>query len=239
LKNDRIESDLMTSDTNINKKAIATSGPDRVKQNPLLKLVLEMGPLVLFFLANSRPTLFRPLLAPLLPASMLEGEKAGIFAATLVLMISVVAALLVSWHLTKKLPVMPVVTCIAVVFFGALTFFFHDDLFIKLKPTIVNFIFGGVLLGSLAFGKLLLPVVLDSVMNLSQEGWRQLTIRWGVFFFVLAALNEIVWRTQTTDFWVSFKAFGIMPLTIVFALAQVPLIMKHEIKEEEAVGSRD
>ena len=239
MKNDRIESDLMTSDTNINKKAIATSGPDRVKQNPLLKLVLEMGPLVLFFLANSRPTLFRPLLAPLLPASMLEGEKAGIFAATLVLMISVVAALLVSWHLTKKLPVMPVVTCIAVVFFGALTFFFHDDLFIKLKPTIVNFIFGGVLLGSLAFGKLLLPVVLDSVMNLSQEGWRQLTIRWGVFFFVLAALNEIVWRTQTTDFWVSFKAFGIMPLTIVFALAQVPLIMKHEIKEEEAVGSRD
>ena len=235
MKHDRIESELMTSETktNINKKTIAAAGPDRVKHSPMLKLVLEMGPLVLFFLANSKPALFRPLFAPLLPQSMLEGEKAGIFTATLVLMISVVVALLVSWHLTKKLPVMPVVTCVAVIFFGALTFFFHDDLFIKLKPTIVNVIFGSVLLGSLAFGKLLLPLVLDSVMNLSQEGWRQLTIRWGVFFFVLAALNEIVWRTQTTDFWVSFKAFGIMPLTIIFALAQVPVIMKHEIKEEE------
>jgi len=124
-KNDRIESELMTSETqtNIGKKAIATSGPDKLKQNPMLKLVLEMGPLVLFFLANSRPALFRPLLAPLLPQSMLEGEKAGIFAATLVLMISVVVALLVSWRLTRKLPVMPVVTCIAVIFFGTLTFF--------------------------------------------------------------------------------------------------------------------
>ena len=202
------------------------------KQNPMLKLALEMGPLVLFFLANSRPALFRPLLEPLMPASLLEGEKAGIFAATLVLMIGVVVALLISWQMTKRLPVMPVVTCIAVVFFGALTFFFHDDLFIKLKPTIVNAIFGTILLGSLAFGKLLLPIVLDSVMNLSQEGWRQLTIRWGLFFYALAILNEIVWRTQTTDFWVSFKVFGIMPLTIIFALAQVPLIMKHEVKQE-------
>ena len=223
----------MTSEINTDArtKTVPTS-PSRRKQNPLLKLVLEMGPLVLFFLANSRPALFRPLLAPLLPAALLEGEKAGIFAATLVLMISVVVSLAVSWRLIGKLPVMPVVTCVAVLFFGALTFFFHDDLFIKLKPTIVNIIFGAALLGSLAFGKLLLPVVLDSVMHLSQEGWRRLTIRWGAFFFVLAALNEIVWRTQTTDFWVSFKAFGIMPLTIAFALAQVPLILKYEIKEE-------
>lgn len=204
------------------------------KQNPMLKLALEMGPLVLFFLANSRPALFRPLLEPIMPAALLEGEKAGIFAATFVLMISVVVSLFISWRLTKHLPVMPVVTCIAVVFFGALTFFFHDDLFIKLKPTIVNVIFGTVLLGSLAFNKLLLPVVLDSVMHLTQEGWRKLTVRWGIFFFILAALNEIVWRTQTTDFWVSFKVFGIMPITIAFALAQVPLILKHEIKDPEA-----
>jgi intracellular septation protein len=117
------------------------------------------------------------------------------------------------------------------VFFGGLTFLFHDELFIKLKPTIVNTIFGTILLGALAFGKPLLPVLLDSVLQLTEEGWRKLTIRWGVFFFVLAVINEIVWRTQTTDFWVSFKAFGIMPLTIVFALAQVPLILKHEIKQ--------
>lgn len=181
------------------------------QQNPTLKLVLEMGPLVAFFVTN---------------------WKFGIFPATGVLMACVVLALAVSWFVTRHLPVMPVVTCVAVVFFGALTFLFHDELFIKLKPTIVNSIFGAVLLGALAFGKPLLPVVLDSVMRLTEEGWRKLTLRWGVFFFVLAALNEIVWRTQSTDFWVSFKAFGIMPITIAFALAQIPLIMKHELKDE-------
>ncbi len=181
------------------------------QQNPTLKLILEMGPLVAFFVTN---------------------WKFGIFPATGVLMACVVLALGVSWVLTKHLPVMPVVTCVAVVFFGALTFLFQDELFIKLKPTIVNTMFGVILLGALAFGKPLLPIVLDSVMKLTDEGWRKLTLRWGLFFFVLAALNEIVWRTQTTDFWVSFKAFGIMPITIVFALAQVPLIMKHELKDE-------
>jgi intracellular septation protein len=178
--------------------------------SPGLKLVLEMGPLVAFFVTN---------------------YKFGIFPATGVLMTCVVAALIVSWILTRHLPVMPVVTCIAVVFFGALTFFFQDDLFIKLKPTIVNSIFGAVLLGALALGKPLLPVVLDSVLKLTDEGWRKLTLRWGLFFFLLAIVNEIVWRTQTTDFWVSFKAFGIMPLTIAFALAQLPLIMKYELKD--------
>ncbi|MDB5570695.1 MAG: septation protein [Hyphomicrobiales bacterium] len=188
----------------------------RPKQNPMLKLVLEMGPLVAFFLTN---------------------YKFGIFPATGVLMACVVAALIASWILTRHLPVMPVVTCVAVVVFGALTFFFQDELFIKLKPTIVNALFGTVLLGALAFGKPLLPVVLDSVMRLTEEGWRKLTLRWGLFFFVLAAVNEVVWRTQTTDFWVSFKAFGIMPLTIVFALAQVPLLLRHELKSDEANDS--
>jgi intracellular septation protein len=182
---------------------------------PGLKLVLEMGPLVAFFIVN---------------------WKYGIFPATGVLMACVVAALAASWLLTRKLPVMPVVTCVAVVFFGALTFVFHDDLFIKLKPTIVNSIFGAVLLIALAFGKPLLPIALDSVLRLTDEGWRKLTLRWGVFFFVLAALNEIVWRTQTTDFWVSFKAFGVMPLTIAFALAQTPLIMRHEAKDADEAG---
>lgn len=180
------------------------------QQNPTLKLVLEMGPLVAFFVTN---------------------WKFGIFPATGVLMACVVLALAVSWFVTRHLPVMPVVTCVAVVFFGALTFLFHDELFIKLKPTIVNSIFGAVLLGALAFGKPLLPVVLDSVMRLTEEGWRKLTLRWGVFFFVLAALNEIVWRTQSTDLWVTFKVFGILGLNLVFMMTQIPLIMRHQIKQ--------
>ncbi len=193
------------------KEADATKATAREPVSPGLKLVLEMGPLVAFFIVNWRY---------------------GIFPATGVLMACVVAALAASWTLTRKLPVMPVVTCVAVVFFGALTFLFQDELFIKLKPTIVNSIFGATLLVALAFGKPLLPIALDSVLRLTDEGWRKLTFRWGVFFFVLAALNEIVWRTQSTDFWVSFKAFGVMPLTIAFALAQTPLIMRHEAKDD-------
>jgi intracellular septation protein len=180
--------------------------------NPAVKLALELGPLALFFVTNL---------------------KFGIFPATGVLMVSVLVALAISYHLTQRLPIMPVVTAIAVTVFGALTFLLHDEVFIKLKPTIVNSLFGATLLGALGFGKPLLPIVLDSVMHLSEEGWRKLTLRWGLFFFVLAALNEIVWRTQTTDFWAGFKAFGIMPLTVIFALTQVPLIMRYEVKPAE------
>ena len=186
--------------------------PKRPKQNPALKLALEMGPLVLFFFANA---------------------KFGIFIATGVLMVGVVTALAASWLLTRHVPIMPLVTTVAVLVFGGLTFIFQDEIFIKMKPTIVNTIFGSVLLIALAMGKPLLPVVLDSMMRLTETGWKILTLRWGLFFFLLAGLNEVVWRTQTTDFWVSFKVFGTMPITVVFALAQIPLILKNEIKDED------
>ncbi len=203
----------------------------RKKVNPLLKLVLEMGPLVLFFLANSKPALFHGLVGGFLPEN-LPPEKVTMLTATAVLMVAVVAALVASWVLTRHLPVMPVVTAVAVLFFGGLTFVFQDKTFIQLKPTIVNCLFGAALLGGLAFGKLLLPVALDSVMHLDEAGWRKLTVRWGFFFFVLAGLNEFVRLTQSWDFWAGFKSFGIMPLTVIFALAQTPLILKHEIKPE-------
>ena len=190
----------------------APAKPKRPKQNPAIKLALEMGPLVLFFLTNA---------------------KFGIFIATGVLMVGVVAALAASWLLTRHVPIMPLVTAVAVLVFGGLTFIFQDELFIKMKPTIVNTIFGSVLLIALAMGKPLLPVVLDSVMRLTETGWKILTLRWGLFFFVLAGINEVVWRTQTTDFWVSFKVFGTMPITVVFALAQIPLMMKYELKDED------
>jgi intracellular septation protein len=190
----------------------APAKPKRPKQNPAIKLALEMGPLVLFFLTNA---------------------KFGIFIATGVLMAGVVAALAASWLLTRHVPIMPLVTAVAVLVFGGLTFIFQDELFIKMKPTIVNTIFGSVLLIALAMGKPLLPVVLDSMMRLTETGWKILTLRWGLFFFLLAGLNEVVWRTQTTDFWVSFKVFGTMPITVVFALAQIPLMMKYELKDED------
>jgi intracellular septation protein len=206
--------------------------PSKKKINPLLKFSLELGPLVLFFLANSRPALFSWLLAPALPAG-LPPEKIAILTSTAVLMASVVVALVASWVLTKHWPIMPLVTAVAVLFFGGLTFAFQDKTFIQLKPTIVNLLFGSALLIGMALKKLLLPVALDSVLHLDEEGWKKLTLRWGLFFFVLAGLNEAVRLTQSWDSWAAFKSFGIMPLTLVFALAQTPLIMRHEIKAED------
>jgi intracellular septation protein len=149
-------------------------------------------------------------------------------------MFAVVIALAVSYALTRHLPLMPLITAVIVLVFGSLTLFLHDELFIKVKPTIIYVLFGGVLLGGLAFGKPLLGAVFDSVFHLSEEGWRKLTWRWALFFLGLAVLNEIVWRTQTTDVWVSFKVFGVLPLTFLFAALQYPLLTRYAVPEEAA-----
>ncbi len=188
---------------------------------PLAKLVLEIGPLVLFFLVNAYADRWG-----------LASPERRLFPATAIFVVATVIALGINYALVRKLPVMPVVSGVVVVVFGGLTLALDSELFIKLKPTIVNTLFGLTLLGGLYFRKPLLAIVLDSMFELTEEGWRKLTFRWAMFFFVLAALNEIVWRTQTTDFWVSFKVFGIMPLTIVFALAQTPLLMRHEVRKD-------
>ena len=197
------------------------SVPPRRHLPPLVKLALELGPLVIFFLGNA------------------YSEKLGVapdqklFVATGVFIAATVVALAVHFALVRRLPIMPLVSGVVVVVFGGLTLALQDKTFIMVKPTIVNALFGTVLLGGLAFGRSLLSVVLDSMFSLTEEGWRKLTFRWGLFFFVLAALNEVVWRTQTEDFWVNFKVFGIMPLTVLFALAQTPLLTRYERKEPQ------
>ena len=187
--------------------------------NPLLKLALEFGPLAIFFFANSY-------------GDRLFGvaEDRRIFVATGIFIAASLIALALSRALMGYLPRMAIVNAIVVTVFGGLTLALDDAFFIKVKPTIVNALFGSVLLGGLLFGRALLSLVLETVLQLDEEGWRKLTFRWGLFFFVLAAINEVVWRTQTQDFWVAFKVWGVMPLTMVFALAQTPLILKHEIK---------
>lgn len=203
------------------------------KLHPLLKLVLDIGPLVLFFYANSKPALFHPLVAPILPAAVATGEQAGIFSATAVFMIAIVIATIISYALTRHLPVMPLVTLVIVLIFGGLTLYFQNESFIKLKPTIIYVLFGGTLLIGQMLGKNFLSIVFDAMFHLTPEGWRKLTLRWAVFFLALAVLNEIVWRTQTTDTWVSFKVFVVTGLTFVFAAAQVPLLSKYAAPAEE------
>jgi intracellular septation protein len=190
---------------------------------PFLKLALELGPLVLFFVANAYANRFG------------IGEDQRFFVATALFIPATLIALAVNYMLIRKLPIMPLVSAVFVVAFGGLTLLLKDDTFLKLKPTIVNGLFGIALLGGLYFRKPLLQIVLDSVFELTDEGWRKLTLRWALFFLALAAINEMVWRTQTTDFWVSFKVFGIMPLTVAFALSQMPLILRHEAKKADEV----
>jgi intracellular septation protein len=200
--------------------------PAEKKLNPILKLVLEIGPLVLFFLANARGAK----IAAEFPAVAALGGS--IFFATATFIVATVAALVVSFALTRKLPLMPFVTAIVVVVFGGLTLWLKDETFIKLKPTIIYCLFGGTLLGGLAFGRSLIGYVFDAVFKLTDEGWRQLTLRWGLFFLGLAVLNEIVRHVATTDQWVTFKVFGVLPLTFVFALLQMGLINRTTIPDD-------
>ena len=205
---------------------------EKTQLNPFAKLALDLGPLILFFYANSRPGLFLPLVQPFFPAIAADAERSGIFVATAVFMVAVVVSLVVSYILIRRFPLMPVVTAIIVVVFGGLTLVLHNDTFIKMKPTIIYVLFGAVLLGGLILKKPLLEMVFDSVFHLSEEGWRILTIRWSAFFFAMAILNEIVWRMASTDTWVTFKVFGVMPLTFVFAMLQYPVLTKYAVEPE-------
>jgi intracellular septation protein len=172
----------------------------------LIKIALELGPLIVFFFVNA---------------------NADIFAATAWFMGAMAVSLLLSWLLLKRIAVMPLVTGVVVLVFGSLTLLLQDATFIKMKPTIVNVLFGATLLGGLLMGQSLLKYVFGDVYKLKPEGWTVLTVRWGLFFFLLAGLNEIVWRFFDTDFWVNFKVWGIMPLTIVFSMLQLPVLTKY------------
>ena len=172
----------------------------------LPKLAIELGPLLIFFAGNA---------------------LAGIYAGTAAFMVATLISLAVAWVLYHKLPVMPLVSAVIVFVFGGLTLYLRDETFIKLKPTIVYTLFAVLLAGGLLFKKPVLELLFGPVFTLTEEGWRKLTLRWAAFFVAMAIVNEMVWRNFSTDAWVSFKAFGFLPLTFLFALAQVPLMQRH------------
>jgi intracellular septation protein len=177
--------------------------------HPLFKLATELGPLVIFFAANA---------------------KFGLFVATGAFMVAIVAAIIASYVVSRHVPLMAIVTAVIVLVFGGLTLFFHDELFIKIKPTIIYALFAMTLGIGLLMGRSFIAIMFDQMFNLTPAGWRLLTIRWMLFFAGMAVLNEIIWRTQSTDFWVSFKAFGVIPITAIFAMAQTPLIKRYSIE---------
>ncbi|UIJ72006.1 septation protein A [Aurantimonas sp. HBX-1] len=204
------------------------NSPARKEMNPLLKFGLELGPLLVFFFANSRGEQ----LAEAFPVLREFGEP--LFIATGLFMAAMAISLSVSWAITRTLPIMPLVSGAVVLVFGTLTLWLQDETFIKMKPTIVNALFGSVLLGGLVFGKALLGYVFDQAFKLDAEGWRKMTLRWGMFFLFLAVLNEVVWRNFSTDTWVAFKVWGTMPITIAFMLTQIPLLKRHALEPRAA-----
>ncbi|MEL6373820.1 MAG: septation protein A [Pseudomonadota bacterium] len=195
---------------------MATDQPPQPEfdRKQIIKLLVELGPLVIFFIVNARY---------------------GIFWGTGALMIAMPISLIVSRVVLGHLPVMPVVTTVMVLVFGGLTLVFVDDTFIKMKPTVVNLLFATALFGGLWFKQPLIKYVLGEVFTLTDEGWTQLTIRWGLFFIALAVLNEIVWRNFSTDAWVNFKVWGIMPITMIFAMSQVSFLQRHQLESDDKI----
>jgi intracellular septation protein len=182
---------------------------DKTQPHPVFKLVTELGPLIVFFVANA---------------------KFNLFVATGAFMVAIVAAMIASYVVVRHVPMMAIVTAVIVLVFGTLTLVLHDETFIKVKPTIIYGLFAAILGGGLLFGRSFIAVLFNQMFNLTPKGWRILTMRWALFFLGMAALNEIVWRTQSTDFWVAFKAFGAIPITMIFAMTQMPMIKRYHLE---------
>ena len=189
---------------------------DKEHASQWLRMGLELGPLVIFFFLNAEANRFFG-----------GAAKDNIFYATGGFMAATALSLTLSYWKFRRIPTMPLVTGVFVAVFGTLTLVLHDDLFIKLKPTLVNLLFAAALLGAAFRGNPLLKRLFDAAFDLTDEGWLVLTRRWGYFFLLLALVNEVVWRSFSTDFWVSFKLFGIMPLTLIFGMAQLPALARY------------
>jgi intracellular septation protein len=177
------------------------------QKHAAIKFVVEIGPLIAFFIAYA---------------------KLGIFWATGTIMVATLISLAVSILVFKKISPVPLVTAGIVCIFGGLAFWFNDPRFFYVKPTIINLLFAAVLAAGLFTGRPLIKTLLGDQVHLTDEGWRKLSIRWLVFFVALAGLNEVMWRCFSESTWATFKVFGILPLTMVFAVAQVGLLRRHE-----------
>ena len=186
---------------------------------PRLNAAIEYGPLAVF-------------LAAYFIGNRYLDDIGAILADTAAIMVATVVALSVAWFVQHRVPKVPLISGGLLMVFGGLTLWLQDPVFIKMKPTIVYLLFSTVLVGGVAMRRPLLKPLLGNAWQLDDTGWTKLTIRFGLFFMAMAGLNELVWRTQTTDFWVSYKVFGTMGLILVFTMTQIGLIHRHQIQPE-------
>jgi intracellular septation protein len=191
----------------------ADSGADKPsEQRPLLRFVLEIGPLAILFIANA---------------------KLGLLTATAIFLPATAVAVAVSWWLERRVPIMPLVGGVFVGLFGGLTLYLQDELFIKIKPTVMNLGFAAALAVGLVTRRNLLKVLLGAALELTDAGWRLLSVRWMFYFLAMAVVNEIAWRNLSTDAWVSVKVFGYLPAALLFTMAQVPALMRHQVQPQD------
>ena len=181
--------------------------------SPLLKMALDLGPLLIFFAANA---------------------VSGIFTATAVFMAAITLSIALGIAIERKVSPIPLLTFALVLIFGGLTLWLSNEIFIKIKPTILYTMFAAVLVGGLGFNRLFIKYLLGQTLQLADPAWRVLTWRWSVFFLALAIMNEFVWRNTSTDTWVAFKVWGVFPMTLLFALSQTPFIARHQIEGDKS-----
>jgi len=198
----------------------------------LIKLLLDLGPLVIFFAVWSMTGKDGSFLDAFLPDA-LSGKVNPFFPATAAFMVATLASLAGTFFVFKKVAVMPLVTAVLVTVFGGLTLYMADEHFLKMKPTFVYLLFAAILFVGLWLNRPFMKILFGEAFALTPEGWRILTGRWAVFFLFLAVLNEVVWRSFSTDIWIKLKVFGFLPLTMIFAIAQISLIQSCSNETED------
>lgn len=193
----------------------AAAAPAKEKATTLgqgLKLAVEMGPIAIFMISYNI-------------AHRVSPDQA-IFIATAIFIAATLLSIGIAWIKERRVPPMLAITAVIVVVFGGLTLYLHDPVFIKIKPTIINCLWAFAIFGGLAVRRNIWKLLFGVAFTLTDESWKALAIRWGLFFLFLAGLNEFIWRTYSEAFWANFKFWGVLPITVLFALAQLPLLMK-------------
>jgi intracellular septation protein len=192
------------------------------QESPSLKTYLDLGPVLIFFVSYF-------VAGKIYPAAHGHASQPAIMWATGIFMAATLASLIASYIIEKKIHLVPLITATAVLVFGGLTIALHDDRFIRIKPTIIYTLFAATLLTGWALRKPFIKHVFQGQLHLSDQGWRVLTLRFGLFFVLAAIINEVIWRNFSFDFWITYKVWGMTALTFVFTAWQMMFVSRYHV----------